>query len=58
MFEELMNKDEVHPEQVYEKIYRGKVKHMTSNQVEAIIQDIVNDFSKEKLLTMPMAKRE
>ena len=30
---------------------------MTSNQVEAIIQDIVNDFSKEKLLTMPMAKR-
>lgn len=58
MFEELMNKDEVHPEQVFEKIYRGKVQHMKCNEVEAIIQDIVNDFSKEKLLTMPMAKRE
>ncbi len=29
---------------------------MKCNEVEAIIQDIVNDFSKEKLLTMPMAK--
>ncbi|HHC9729047.1 TPA: polysaccharide biosynthesis protein [Staphylococcus aureus] len=28
MFEELMNKDEIHPEQVFEKIYRGKVQHM------------------------------
>ncbi|WP_411848864.1 polysaccharide biosynthesis protein [Staphylococcus xylosus] len=26
LFEELLNKDEIHPEQVYEKIYRGKVK--------------------------------
>lgn len=58
MYEELMNKDEIHPEQVFEKIYRGKVQHMKCNEVEAIIQDIVNDFSKEKLLTMPMAKRE
>ena len=58
MFEELMNKDEIHPEQVFEKIYRGKVQHMQCNEVNAIIQDIVNDFSKEKLLTMPMAKRE
>ncbi|MCD0793512.1 type 8 capsular polysaccharide synthesis protein Cap8D, partial [Staphylococcus aureus] len=39
MFEELMNKDEVHPEQVFEKIYRGKVQHMKCNEVEAIIQD-------------------
>lgn len=57
MFEELMNKDEVHPEQVYEKIYRGKVKHMTSNQVEAIIQDIVNDFSKEKIINYANGKK-
>lgn len=50
MFEELMNKDEIHPEQVFEKIYRGKVQHMQCNKVNAIIQDIVNDFSKEKII--------
>lgn len=50
MFEELMNKDEIHPEQVFEKIYRGKVQHMQCNEVNAIIQDIVNDFSKEKII--------
>ncbi|MBO3078325.1 polysaccharide biosynthesis protein [Mammaliicoccus vitulinus] len=31
LFEELLNKDEIHPEQVYEKIYRGKV-----NNIDAI----------------------
>ncbi len=34
-------KDEVHPEQVFEKIYRGKVQHMKCNEVEAIIQSIL-----------------
>ncbi len=28
LFEELLNKDEIHPEQVYEKIYRGKVREI------------------------------
>lgn len=58
MFEELMNKDEVHPEQVFEKIYRGKVQHMKCNEVEAIIQDIVNDFSKEKIINYANGKKE
>lgn len=53
-----MNKDEVHPEQVFEKIYRGKVQHMKCNEVEAIIQDIVNDFSKEKIINYANGKRE
>ncbi|GBY65043.1 capsular polysaccharide biosynthesis protein Cap5D [Staphylococcus aureus] len=57
MFEELMNKDEVHPEQVFEKIYRGKVQHMKCNEVEAIIQDIVNDFSKEKIINYANGKK-
>lgn len=57
MFEELMNKDEVHPEQVFEKIYRGKVQHMKCNEVEAIIQDIVNDFSKEKIINYGNGKK-
>lgn len=57
MFEELMNKDEVHPEQVFEKIYRGKVQHMKCNEVEAIIQDIVNDCSKEKIINYANGKK-
>lgn len=57
MFEELMNKDEVHPEQVFEKIYRGKVQHMKCNEVEAIIQDIVNNFSKEKIINYANGKK-
>jgi polysaccharide biosynthesis protein capD len=57
MFEELMNKDEVHPEQVFEKIYRCKVQHMKCNEVEAIIQDIVNDFSKEKIINYANGKK-
>lgn len=57
MYEELMNKDEIHPEQVFEKIYRGKVQHMKCNEVEAIIQDIVNDFSKEKIINYANGKK-
>ncbi len=46
-----------HPEQVFEKIYRGKVQHMKCNEVEAIIRALMT-LVKKKLLTMPMAKRE
>ncbi|MDW4099691.1 nucleoside-diphosphate sugar epimerase/dehydratase [Staphylococcus saprophyticus] len=50
LFEELLNKNEIHPEQVYEKIYRGKVSKMTYQQVLYVIDDLVTDFSKEKIL--------
>ncbi|MHD0445127.1 polysaccharide biosynthesis protein [Staphylococcus cohnii] len=50
LFEELLNKNEVHPEQVYEKIYRGKVAYYSKAEVDLIVEDLVNDFSKEKIL--------
>ncbi|MEX6381081.1 polysaccharide biosynthesis protein [Staphylococcus saprophyticus] len=50
LFEELLNKNEIHPEQVYEKIYRGKVSKMTYQQVLYVIDDLITDFSKEKIL--------
>ena len=34
MYEELLNENEIHPEQVYEKIYRGKVKEMSEEEVK------------------------
>lgn len=50
LFEELLNKNEVHPEQIYEKIYRGKVAHYSKAEVDLIVEDLVQDFSKEKIL--------
>lgn len=50
LFEELLNKDEIHPEQVYEKIYRGKVKETDIKEVEVIISELLNNFTKEKII--------
>lgn len=44
LFEELLNKDEIHPEQVYEKIYRGKT---TINTLSYIDEEIINKLLKE-----------
>lgn len=50
MYEELLNENEIHPEQVYEKIYRGKVKDFSKEEVDAIIEYLGNDFNKDKIL--------
>lgn len=50
LFEELLNKNEIHPEQVYEKIYRGKVKEIDYADVQLIVNDLLTDFSKEKII--------
>lgn len=50
LYEELLNKNEIHPQQVYEKIYRGKVDYCTKAEVDLIVEDLINNFSKEKLL--------
>ncbi|MEZ2457727.1 polysaccharide biosynthesis protein [Salinicoccus roseus] len=51
LYEELLDKDEIHPEQVYEKIYIGKaetkdIRYM-SNSIEALLS---NDDIKKKIL--------
>ncbi|MEX2948679.1 nucleoside-diphosphate sugar epimerase/dehydratase [Staphylococcus warneri] len=50
LFEELLNKDEVHSNQVYEKIYRGKVTIKDWEEVNRFIDSITQDFNKEKLI--------
>lgn len=50
LFEELLNEDEIHPEQVYEKIYRGKVKTTKINEINQFVDWLLKDFSKEKLM--------
>lgn len=50
LFEELLNKDEIHSEQVYEKIYRGKVKEINTNTLNKFIDYQIENFEKEQLL--------
>ncbi|PNZ03224.1 hypothetical protein CD144_13380 [Staphylococcus equorum subsp. linens] len=40
LFEELLNKDEIHPEQVYEKIYRGKSQILDFTDLDNSIEKI------------------
>lgn len=50
LFEELLNKDEIHPEQVYEKIYRGKVKGIDSENLDEFIKETEKNFNKKVIL--------
>nr|WP_315293751.1 nucleoside-diphosphate sugar epimerase/dehydratase [Mammaliicoccus lentus] len=50
LYEELLNKDEIHPEQVYEKIYRGRVKEIDNTKIITLLRDLDNNFSKDTLV--------
>lgn len=50
LFEELLNNNEIHPEQVYEKIYRGRVNTMQFYELEKLLESLDKDFSKELLI--------
>src|SRR5699024_7597237 len=50
LFEELLNEDEIHPEQVYEGIYRGRVETLTSYEINAFLEDLRESFPKEKII--------
>ena len=50
LFEELLNEDEIHPEQVYEGIYRGKVEIQTIDEINVFLKDLRESFSKEKII--------
>lgn len=51
LYEELLNKDEIHPEQVYEKIYRGKVRKVESAEINLMINELENNFRKETIIS-------
>lgn len=42
LFEELLNEDEIHPEQVYEGIYRGRVTRYSAEHLEDVLKNIVD----------------
>ncbi|RXS04529.1 polysaccharide biosynthesis protein [Staphylococcus saprophyticus] len=43
LFEELLSENEIHPEQVYEKIYRGKVSSQDYSLIIDLIDDLINN---------------
>lgn len=42
LFEELLNEDEIHPEQVYPKIYIGKAKEVNIEEIEEVIKTLID----------------
>lgn len=56
LFEELLNEDEIHPEQVYEGIYRGKVVECSKKDLLSILKVISYNFDKDYLLSVANKK--
>ncbi|RIL36301.1 polysaccharide biosynthesis protein [Staphylococcus equorum] len=52
LFEELLSENEVHPKQVYENIYRGRVKVLTKNELDIILNDLINNFTTKKIINI------
>ena len=50
LYEELLNEDEIHPAQVYEKIYRGRVKQHSKEEVDELVEDLQTHFSQQKII--------
>ena len=51
LYEELLNKDEIHPEQVYEKIYRGKVQKIEKEELYNKIDDfLINKSVRDEII--------
>ncbi|MDK9872505.1 hypothetical protein P1A22_11365 [Staphylococcus equorum] len=51
LFEELLNKDEIHPEQAYEKIYRGKVQKIEKEELYNKIDDfLINESVRDEII--------
>src|SRR5699024_3618735 len=48
MYEELLNEDEIHPEQIFEKIYIGKTTTIDINDIEELLAEF-RDYSTEML---------
>lgn len=57
LFEELLNEDEIHPEQVYKKIYIGKVRSPEKDILEQQINKITNSNFKVNEIIMMANKK-
>ncbi|CAL29256.1 capsular polysaccharide synthesis enzyme CapD (fragment 2) [Staphylococcus carnosus] len=56
LYEELLNEKEIHPEQVYEKIYRGKVTSVDTESLNRILDILLNHFTKQQIINIANGK--
>ncbi|MCI2943129.1 polysaccharide biosynthesis protein [Staphylococcus haemolyticus] len=58
LYEELLNENEIHPEQVYEKIYRGKTTTPPKEEIDEAIDylETHNTEIKDKLINLAIGK--
>ncbi|SOC44731.1 FlaA1/EpsC-like NDP-sugar epimerase [Salinicoccus kekensis] len=50
LYEELLGEDEIHPEQAYEKIYRGKTILIEKAEIDDLVESLLNNFDKKDLI--------
>ncbi|WP_432717510.1 nucleoside-diphosphate sugar epimerase/dehydratase [Staphylococcus equorum] len=50
LYEELLNENEIHSQQVYEKIYRGKVSAENMDNLDKFIENLLKNYNKNELL--------
>ena len=58
LFEELLNKNEIHSEQVYEKIYRGKAITISKSELEEVINELFTNKNEPKEKLIQFANRK
>ncbi|MEJ7158598.1 polysaccharide biosynthesis protein [Staphylococcus caprae] len=58
LYEELLNENEVHPEQVYEKIYRGKTSVASKEELDSTIKELVVNKEKIRDILLKLANRK
>lgn len=58
LYEELLNENEIHSKQVYEKIYRGKASDFSYKEVNQLIDKLGNNFDKELLINFVNRKNK
>ncbi|MCC3756091.1 nucleoside-diphosphate sugar epimerase/dehydratase [Staphylococcus capitis] len=58
LYEELLNENEVHPEQVYEKIYRGKTSVASKEELDSTIKELVVNKENIREILLKLANRK
>ncbi|MCG7333052.1 polysaccharide biosynthesis protein [Salinicoccus roseus] len=52
LYEELLSPDELHPNQVFDKIYRGKSTHCSLQKIEQFLKRMDEDFNRDEIFEL------
>lgn len=57
LYEELLGPNEIHPNQIYEKIYRGKVRAVDEDTLTDFLNELAVEFDKNRLIAFANHKK-